>query len=594
MAEEESKDVDAANAAYEDARKFICKEPASGEPSLHAHLTQVLLRLLVERPSDANTAFETLSLALRKVPPPPVDEEAVAAAEAAAAAAAAAAEAEAAEAAAAEEAARAAAEEAGEEYVPPVKKKVKPPPFVPSTPEEFQMVAIEKWCALHAQYLLPPKPKPEPVEGEEPEPEEEEEAGEPEEEDPGTAGQVTPILDDAVLWSWAGVGFGEEQTYRLFRSLQCLAGREGEECKVRFWGKILGKNADYFVAEALTETTSAPDPLEVNDETEEKVHFALPGEKDYDCEGLEGPNKYTYWVSSDPAQHKASWTKLPHVTPAQIVANRASASRFFTGDLTSPANCFPPLPGNTEAHRLRACIAEITADTVLTLSGIGVEADEDALVEDPPQFKTKPCEEDEEAPKQLAVAELRLPETWVHAEVDLRPSGRCQVKPAPEDDEGGGDESDLAAKRDAFFAKWSAKDAPPDADPSLSRGLCRPISEDADASTGGRATWVVRGCAQGAAATPSANGVCFAKSLKWPGATCVAGGFHAPLTAAEQPRRRITNVYVGYGVPRQVSAKSVPTFTPRAPMPLPSEAPMMPDEQEDVVVEPPKPAEDEE
>jgi hypothetical protein len=89
--------------------------------------------------------------------------------------------------------------------------------------------------------------------------------------------------------------------------------------------------------------------------------------------------------------------------------------------------------------------------------------------------------------------------------------------------------------------------------------------------------------------------VCFAKSLAWPGAVAVAAGFHAPVSAAEQPRRRVTNVYVGFGVPRQVStAAGRATHTPRPPAPLPAEASLPPDEQADVVVEPPKPAEEEE
>jgi hypothetical protein len=181
------------------------------------------------------------------------------------------------------------------------------------------------------------------------------------------------------------------------------------------------------VAEALTETTSSPDPMEVNEE-EERVHFRMPkgSPKTFDAEGVEGPNKYTYWVTADPSGDKACWQKLPHVTPGQVAASRLHR-RLLTGDLAAPVSSFPPLPGGTEAHLLRAVVAEITADCGVTLAGVGVDPDDDAAAEDPPVFKTKPAEEDEENPKCFSLPELKLPEAWVHAEVDIRPSGRCQV-----------------------------------------------------------------------------------------------------------------------------------------------------------------------
>ena len=554
--------------------------PLVGRPCAE-HLTQVLLKLIVERPDDANTAFETISSELRKLPPPLSEEEKarIAAEEAAAAAEAArlAEEAAAAAAAAAEEAKG----ENGEDGEPVKKKKTKLPvgPVGPLTPEQEAAAKLEAWTASHACYMLPPPPKPEPAEGEE---EEEEAAAEPEEEpDPMVAGPVDPLLDDAALWSAAGVGFGEVPTYRLFRALQLLSGRETPDGKVRFWGKVLGRSADYYVAEAPTEQTAAPDPLEA-DEAEEKPGFQLPGLKDYDAEGLEGPNKYTYWVTTDPAGPRGGWTKLPHVTPAQVAVARAHR-RFFTGDLAAPARTFPPLPGGTEAHLLRAAIADITAETVLTLAGVGVEADDDALAEEPPQFKTKPVEDDEENPKVFEVAELKLQEAWVHAEVGLRPSGRCQVKPPPEEEEG--EAPDLEAKRLAFFAAFGAKDGPADADPAQSGRVCASIAED---SLGpGRAAWVVRAVPGPAAAGPAA--FAFAKSLKWPGAVAVAAGFHAPAGPHEKPRRRFTNVYCGYGVP-----KAAATTTFAGPAPVGAEQAPPPDEEADVVEEPPKEAEEDE
>jgi len=55
------------------------------------------------------------------------------------------------------------------------------------------------------------------------------------------------------------------------------------------------------------------------------------------------------------------WTKLPPVTPAQIVACR-KVKKLFTGKLDAPVICYPPFPGN-EANYLRAQVARISAGT---------------------------------------------------------------------------------------------------------------------------------------------------------------------------------------------------------------------------------------
>jgi len=553
---------------FDDAKRFLQKEPPLGGSSLHDHLTQVILKLIVERPDDANMQFEQLSLALRSMS---ADKLAKAAAEAAAAAA------------ATPEPAPEPVEPELDENGEPVKpKKKKAAPTGPLTPEEALKQKISAWIASHA-YLFPVPEKPEPEE----DAEEEEEPEEPEEEDPGTAGIVSEVLDDAVLWSWAGMGFGETQTFQLFRSLQLLAGREGAEVTLRFWGKVLGRQGDYFVACALTEQTTTPDPMEADDDTEEKIHFKMgSGVKDFEAEGLDGPNKWTYWVASDPSGHKNAWTKLPHVTPDQLMAARAHR-KYLTGDLASPVACFPPLPGGTEAHLLRAYIAEITADTSLGLAGL-FEGDEDAMAEEPPVVKVRPVEEeDEESAKYFTATELKMPETWVHTEVDIRGNGRCQVKPTPDEDEDGGGAGggDLDEKKAKFFAAFGAGDALPDFDSSVLKPAARSIAEDVDRSTG-KAQWAIRVCPSGAAVTPNAFAV--ARSLKWPGAVTVAAGFQSPATPSVKHRRRMTSLYVGHGVPRSADPVSL-----KMPAPVGAEAAALPDEQADVVVEPPKEEEDE-
>ncbi|MBN3294142.1 RSH4A protein, partial [Polypterus senegalus] len=88
-----------------------------------------------------------------------------------------------------------------------------------------------------------------------------------------------------------------------------------------------------------------------------------------------GANKYIYFVCNEPGQ---SWVKLPMVTPAQIVAARYMR-KFFTGRLENRIVSFPPFPGY-EANYLRAQIARISAGTHVSPLGFyqfGMEDDEE-------------------------------------------------------------------------------------------------------------------------------------------------------------------------------------------------------------------------
>mmetsp|Transcript_12860 Transcript_12860/g.10991 ORF Transcript_12860/g.10991 Transcript_12860/m.10991 type:complete len:98 (-) Transcript_12860:1050-1343(-) len=48
----------------------------------------------------------------------------------------------------------------------------------------------------------------------------------------------------------AGISFGEDETYLLYKSLKNLAATTQAK-ELRFWGKILGSEEDYWVAEGL-------------------------------------------------------------------------------------------------------------------------------------------------------------------------------------------------------------------------------------------------------------------------------------------------------------------------------------------------------
>lgn len=65
-------------------------------------------------------------------------------------------------------------------------------------------------------------------------------------EDAGAA--VQDLVHEMDVLEWAGVGIGREECFRLFLSMKKLAA-SAEVSHLRFWGKLLGRNADYFVVE---------------------------------------------------------------------------------------------------------------------------------------------------------------------------------------------------------------------------------------------------------------------------------------------------------------------------------------------------------
>lgn len=50
------------------------------------------------------------------------------------------------------------------------------------------------------------------------------------------------------MLEWAGLGFGSEENYRLATSMKNLA-MANEANNLRFWGKILCRSGDLYVAE---------------------------------------------------------------------------------------------------------------------------------------------------------------------------------------------------------------------------------------------------------------------------------------------------------------------------------------------------------
>lgn len=158
------------------------------------------------------------------------------------------------------------------------------------------------------------------------------EEAEPEAAEVGPIGNVADLIADQRVFEWAGIGFGEMETFRIMRSLKVLA-KESGAGQIRFFGKINGTEKDYYVAEGTLEAGEG--------EGEGKP-------ADQEARGT-GVNKFVYWVTDSVLE---KWTKLPDISPADIRAAR-QIKVLLTGDLERPIFTNPFYFGK-EMHYLRA------------------------------------------------------------------------------------------------------------------------------------------------------------------------------------------------------------------------------------------------
>ncbi|CAH0728637.1 unnamed protein product, partial [Brenthis ino] len=218
--------------------------------------------------------------------------------------------------------------------------------------------------------------------------------------------RILDLIDHNHYFREGGFGLPESECYALYIALNMLGIKE-PVANVRFFGKIFGTKANYYVAEAdLTieeldrrirefEMKDMPgegegldedraQELEENKELmgegeakEEKPKEPVPPKLPPIPESTwqpppvipverpgQGVNKKVYYVCN---QLGDPWICLPDVTPDQIRVARLSV-RCMTGDLDAEVITFPPFNG-TERNFLRAQIARIQASTSISPQG---------------------------------------------------------------------------------------------------------------------------------------------------------------------------------------------------------------------------------
>lgn len=224
--------------------------------------------------------------------------------------------------------------------------------------------------------------------------EEEEEAEAPE---LNPVGYVPNLLAESRIYQWAGIGFSEQETYLIQKSLKDLS-TTSQATQLKFWGKIHGTEKDYFIAEGVLE---GEDEVPEGEEEVEKP-------KDFEPRGT-GVNKFCYWVTSNPVN--VAWVKLPDITPDEIKASRV-IKVSFSGDLERPIHTNPFFFG-TEKIYLRSQIARISHSTTLAAKGVWkVGEPEDEGV--PSREIEENVPEDAEAPVWPSTKQMADPSMWVH------------------------------------------------------------------------------------------------------------------------------------------------------------------------------------
>nr|XP_054414048.1 radial spoke head protein 4 homolog A isoform X3 [Pongo abelii] len=240
------------------------------------------------------------------------------------------------------------------------------------------------------------------------------------------------VMESAFYFEQAGVGLGTDETYRIFLALKQLTDTHPIQ-RCRFWGKILGLEMNYIVAEVEFREGEDEEEVEEEDVAEERDNGESEAEEDelpksfYKApqaipkeESRTGANKYVYFVCNEPGR---PWVKLPPVIPAQIVIAR-KIKKFFTGRLDAPIISYPPFPGN-ESNYLRAQIARISAGTHVSPLGFYRFGEEEGEEEEEVEGGRNSFEENPDFEGIQVIDLVESLSNWVHHVQHILSQGRC-------------------------------------------------------------------------------------------------------------------------------------------------------------------------
>ncbi|MCQ2819877.1 MAG: hypothetical protein MJ252_21640 [archaeon] len=213
---------------------------------------------------------------------------------------------------------------------------------------------------------------------------------------------ITYVPDYVELFgklSYAGISFGPKESLLLSNSLKKLSSTLSAG-SIQFFGKIMGTEKDYYIAEGLGVESSV---TEINyDNDMEKINE-------------DGINRNIFFVTNDLSE---KWQELPVVKPKQIIQSR-NIRYNFTGDLNRQVLSNPTFNGQ-EKHLLRCMIARIYHGAKVVPNCIWKYSEVDQ--ESP--FKEITREEGEEKPLLFTNSMLIDKKRWMHLPPGILKCGR--------------------------------------------------------------------------------------------------------------------------------------------------------------------------
>ncbi|XP_012888238.1 PREDICTED: radial spoke head protein 4 homolog A [Dipodomys ordii] len=353
------------------------------------------------------------------------------------------------------------------------------------------------------------------------------------------------VMESAYYFEQAGVGLGTDETYRIFLALKQLTDTHPIQ-RCRLWGKILGLEMNYIIAEVEFREGEEEEEVEEEDVANEKDNGESEAEDEEDElpkslykapqaipkeESRTGANKYIYFVCNEPGR---PWVKLPLVTPAQIVTAR-KIKKYFTGRLDAPVISYPPFPGN-ESNYLRAQIARISAGTHISPLGFYQFGEEEGEEEEEVEGGRDSFEENPEFEGIQVVDLVESLSNWVHHVQYILPQGRCNwFNPTQKNEE---EEEEIEEEKEE-------KGEEPDyIEQEVGPPLLTPISEDLEIQN--IPPWTARLSSH---FIPQ-YAIAVLRSNLWPGAYAFSNG------------KKFENFYIGWGHKYSVDNYTPPVLPP--------------------------------
>lgn len=343
---------------------------------------------------------------------------------------------------------------------------------------------------------------------------------------------IPNCLKMAFLFEQAGIGLSREEIYKISLAMKYLV-YNYPLSSARFWGKLFGIEANYYIAEVEFREGEGEDENADEEEEEEKAINSDDDDRDGPTEEdnfpantwkpppqiikedhHSGANKYVYFVCNEPGE---PWVKLPHVSPEEISVAR-DINKFFTGRLDSKVTTYPLFPGD-ESNYLRAQIARISASTLISPAGYFVFDDEEEEEEEDEVRDSYMINSEFEG---LSLREMIDPSmtSWAHHSQYILPQGRCtwyNPYEKPEDDF----EEDVEEEEDQPIVPLVVPETGPN--------LLASVGEDK--GIGNVSAW---SCYASSEILPEYS-VAVARSNTWPGAFAIGKG------------NIFENIYLGWG-----------------------------------------------